>query len=843
MPKKSRQINREKAQKLAEVRERAGLTWTEVARYLGYTDYETIKRWEKGKASPGETETKRSGLIDLLLNKYGLGSDEAQIKEFLQLWDDLMVMEWEWQPLSLGELEVYLEDKVDIRKKLFEVLTPRFPLQRPEPVEFFVGREEELNRLVGLLQPGQVVTLCGPPGVGKTALAIHALWTLAPANKPPDHFPDGIIWHNFYAKPKATSAMEDIVLAFGEKPQPNPQAAAQRVLAFRQALLVLDGAEWTEELDQVLALRSRCGVLIISTEREQTRGMRLNLDPLSLPEAVSLLQVRGGPRSVDTAAVEQICNLLERFPLLILQAARKIDKGEERASDYLAWLMEEGIEALDVEDRYRRVLKKNLDRLSNMARQALAIVGILAPASFEARVMTAALELSLPKTIHILGDLVAYNLLRRPENSYTITHTLFHYYVSKELAPPTEVVNRLANYYLTLVKEQTALGLAGLPILDAERPHVLTILIECQQREEWQATRDLAWAVGSEEQYLDLQSHWTEGVTANESGLRAAQKLGNRADEVMFLGNLGVYHRNLGQFLRAIEYHEQALAISQEIGNREAEGKQLNNLGLNYRNLGKTPQAIEYHQQALAISQETKNRRNEHIALGSLGIMNRIKGHLAEAITSLTQALTIAQTVGDRRNEAVWASNLGLAYSDLDNEDNKNNQDKAIYYHQQALAAAQETGTVRVITGTLGNIGIAYGRKGDHEQALNYFQQALTIQQRMGDRLGEGNQLNNIGLTYKKMGKLKQARNFYNNAWGVYKNIGNVEGQADVRVNWAEWHIDQGHYWSARRYLEQARRIYRKVGSPKVNYVEAVLDKLDELENNIAKTPEDEPKY
>ena len=45
------------------------------------------------------------------------------------------------------------------------------PLQRPARATFFTGREAELARLLDELQPGRIVTLTGPGGIGKSALA------------------------------------------------------------------------------------------------------------------------------------------------------------------------------------------------------------------------------------------------------------------------------------------------------------------------------------------------------------------------------------------------------------------------------------------------------------------------------------------------------------------------------------------------------------------------------------------------------------------------------------------------------------------------------------------------
>ena len=58
------------------------------------------------------------------------------------------------------------------------------PLQRPPQTVHFTDRERELTQLLTDLQPGQVVTLCGPGGIGKTALAAEAIWKLTEVKSP-----------------------------------------------------------------------------------------------------------------------------------------------------------------------------------------------------------------------------------------------------------------------------------------------------------------------------------------------------------------------------------------------------------------------------------------------------------------------------------------------------------------------------------------------------------------------------------------------------------------------------------------------------------------------------------
>ena len=54
----------------------------------------------------------------------------------------------------------------------------RLPRQVPPPVQHFKDRIHELERLLQDLQPGQVVTLCGPGGIGKTALVSEAIHSM-----------------------------------------------------------------------------------------------------------------------------------------------------------------------------------------------------------------------------------------------------------------------------------------------------------------------------------------------------------------------------------------------------------------------------------------------------------------------------------------------------------------------------------------------------------------------------------------------------------------------------------------------------------------------------------------
>ena len=76
-------------------------------------------------------------------------------------------------------------------------VAPAAAAQLPAQITAFAGREDELAKLAGLLDPVAapgttlVLALAGPPGVGKTALAIEAGYAAARRG----WFPGGALYH------------------------------------------------------------------------------------------------------------------------------------------------------------------------------------------------------------------------------------------------------------------------------------------------------------------------------------------------------------------------------------------------------------------------------------------------------------------------------------------------------------------------------------------------------------------------------------------------------------------------------------------------------------------------
>jgi hypothetical protein len=208
------------------------------------------------------------------------------------------------------------------------------PIQKPLRTQHFIGRETELAKLLEDLRPGKIVTLCGPGGIGKSALAAKAIWTLAPGDDPPELFPDGIVFHTFYHQPQADLALEAIARSHGVDPRPSPRDAARRALGGKQALLLLDGTEAADDLDAVLAVAGSCGVLITTRRRGDVPGACQDLVPLPDEHSLDLLRAWAGAYAGDPADAHHLAQLLGGLPLALLLAGRYLAQQRQQAIEF-----------------------------------------------------------------------------------------------------------------------------------------------------------------------------------------------------------------------------------------------------------------------------------------------------------------------------------------------------------------------------------------------------------------------------------------------------------------------------------------------------------------------------
>lgn len=309
------------------------------------------------------------------------------------------------------------------------------PRLLPPDLGDFTGRAREVAAVCAQLgrEGGPPVLLTGPPGVGKTALAVHVAHRLAV------HYPDGVVATRLCAEDGSVrpwaSVLAELARALGcteRLPAGREEAAItwRSWLSGRRVLLVLDDAPDPAALGPLLPPSGPTAALVTSRSRLPCleAAHRTELPPLSPDEALDLLGgIIGRSRpAAEPAAAARIVAATGLLPYALRAAGNRLSVLRHMPLGQYADRLEHPAEALDELASggagVRTRLADAWARLPGPARATLHALAALPDPAFSLPGAARALGLEGRDTQRALEHLIDVGVLTPPPCPDVIAH-------------------------------------------------------------------------------------------------------------------------------------------------------------------------------------------------------------------------------------------------------------------------------------------------------------------------------------------------------------------------------------------------------------------------------------
>jgi predicted ATPase/DNA-binding SARP family transcriptional activator/Tfp pilus assembly protein PilF len=607
----------------------------------------------------------------------------------------------------------------------------------------FVGREAELRRLSDLLADPAVrlITIAGPPGAGKTRLALHA------ASMAGDSFPDGVVFVPLVALDESARVLSEVVAALSLRPDDAP--AERQLLSHlrdRRVLLLLDNMDHllagATALAELLGASPGTKMLVTSREALNVRGEWL------LPLAG--MHVETDPASESFASSESV--------RLFVEAAHRtqpdfaLGPGERRWLAELLQLVEGLPLGIELAASWTRALE-----LPQIVEELRSSRLALANPMRDAPGRHASLEAALAYSWQTLSPDQAEAL-----NALSVFRGGFTRDAAQEVAGASLVMVRAfldksllqrldgGRYgMLEVIREYAARRLAGNSMAaaaarDRHRDHFARLL----RHRDCGLTADNGVAAEMEADIHNLRGAWdraaeTAAVTVLEAMSEPLFVLFDRRGDyedaacafgravagcpefrpalrARLLARQGALSLRAGRLDMAQALLTEALDLARAAGEVTESAFILDRLGVALYQLGHFEEARARQEESLVLRRGIGDRAGVATSLNNLGSLAYAMGAYADAVQRFTESLRLYDELIDEPGAILSLHNLGCTELMLGRTDDASARFEA------ALQRAQATGSGELVARSLCNLANASHALGRSEDARDGFLEALS---------------------------------------------------------------------------------------------------------------------